>query len=712
MLRKLNLMPTLLVLITFTITACSGGGGGGGTAEEQASDHLTASAGLSAPVVEQTATSDTTDPKSAVSKKLEADLLQNNYSSEFASQLTGEIEAATANIDNDYLNIIPATLDAALESAVDSTYEGTEQDQLIEQIFSSILSNVEGDELLANSSANSRTASASSEQSYLILLDSVSEVVVRRAGESTSRLNSFVRAFIKSLPATGRSVAEIEQNYSSPVMTYITQRVIHHESEQGTTVTMLSALSVIFVDGFSQLPLSSDYQSNLATRVESVMTPVVSSTAGSDRDFSTSVDTIFSSINPVDVSSNSVVEVPVVEEELVSTSTDNQQSATSVDSVSSQFNLLINNGESSTSQELVNLTLSAVSKVALPYYLLSEDPETPSPTSSGWVEYNQSNTAFNLSTASSPGTFSRTVHIWFKDAEGNISGGASDSIDLVVADTTAPTAASVVLAQGVSSLSSTVGDRVNVQLDLAATDDVGVTHFLISESNSVPSATAASWVAYQPSRTITLTVASSAGTITKTMHVWFKDAAGNVSAGVSDSVELVVTEPVAIATTNTESSDAASTSSNSVATTESTVNDTEVVEQPVADTTAPTLVSVELDGGAGTTSNTSVTMALSATDDVGVSHYFASETFSTPTADQNGWSDYQSSVSFTLTGASSIGTYPRTVYVWFKDAYGNISAGISDSISLVVLDTEAPSALSVSIDNGTSTTSNSTVQKL
>ena len=77
MLRKLNLMPTLLVLITFTIAACSGGGGGS-TAEEQASDNLTASAGLTAPVVEQTASSETTDPKSAVSKKLEADSLQNS----------------------------------------------------------------------------------------------------------------------------------------------------------------------------------------------------------------------------------------------------------------------------------------------------------------------------------------------------------------------------------------------------------------------------------------------------------------------------------------------------------------------------------------------------------------------------------------------------------------------------------------------------------
>ena len=89
-------------------------------------------------------------------------------------------------------------------------------------------------------------------------------------------------------------------------MTYITQRVIHRDSEQGTTVTMLSALSVIFVDGFSQLPLSSDYQSNLAKRVESVMTPVVSSTAGSDRDFSTSVDTIFSGLSSTAVAAEPV----------------------------------------------------------------------------------------------------------------------------------------------------------------------------------------------------------------------------------------------------------------------------------------------------------------------------------------------------------------------------------------------------------------------
>ena len=80
---------------------------------------------------------------------------------------------------------------------------------------------------------------------------------------------------------------------------------------------------------------------------------------------------------------------------------------------------------------------------------------------------------------------------------------------------------------------------------------------------------------------------------------------------------------------------------------------------------------------------------------MGVTHYFASESFSTPYTNHGVWIAYQSDVSFTISGASSIGTYPKTVYVWFKDAYGNISAGISDSISLVVLDTEALSLIHI-----------------
>ena len=104
------------------------------------------------------------------------------------------------------------------------------------------------------------------------------------------------------------------------------------------------------------------------------------------------------------------------------------------------------------------------------------------------------------------------------------------------------------------------------------------------------------------------------------------------------------------------------------------------------DTTAPSSPSVSINSGAASTTSTSVTLTLSATDNVGVTGYYASETSTTPSASASGWTavtsttSYSATVSFTL--SSSSGT--KTVYVWFKDAAGNISTSASDSITLTV----------------------------
>src|SRR3990167_2261424 len=103
-----------------------------------------------------------------------------------------------------------------------------------------------------------------------------------------------------------------------------------------------------------------------------------------------------------------------------------------------------------------------------------------------------------------------------------------------------------------------------------------------------------------------------------------------------------------------------------------------------SDTTAPSSPSVSIDSGASSTTSTSVALTLSATDNVGVTAYYASETSTTPSASAAGWTSvtsttsYSASVSFTL----SSGSGRKTVYVWFKDAAGNISASSSDSITL------------------------------
>lgn len=103
-----------------------------------------------------------------------------------------------------------------------------------------------------------------------------------------------------------------------------------------------------------------------------------------------------------------------------------------------------------------------------------------------------------------------------------------------------------------------------------------------------------------------------------------------------------------------------------------------------ADTTAPSSPSVSINSSASSTSSNAVTLALSATDDVGVTGYYASETSTTPSASATGWTSvtsatsYSASVSFTL----SSGDGTKTVYGWFKDAVGNVSAAAIDTITL------------------------------
>lgn len=105
-----------------------------------------------------------------------------------------------------------------------------------------------------------------------------------------------------------------------------------------------------------------------------------------------------------------------------------------------------------------------------------------------------------------------------------------------------------------------------------------------------------------------------------------------------------------------------------------------------SDTTAPsnTTASNFINSGASSTSSATVTLAISATDSVGVTGYYASETSTAPSATASGWTaitsttSYSADASFTL----SSGDGTKTVYVWFKDAAGNVSAVASDTITL------------------------------
>ncbi|MCF6150567.1 MAG: hypothetical protein E3K37_18210 [Candidatus Kuenenia sp.] len=108
------------------------------------------------------------------------------------------------------------------------------------------------------------------------------------------------------------------------------------------------------------------------------------------------------------------------------------------------------------------------------------------------------------------------------------------------------------------------------------------------------------------------------------------------------------------------------------------------------------------------TNSTSATLSLSADDNVGVTGYYISDSFTAPSASDAGWvsvastPNYSDTVSYTL----SSGDGSKTLYAWYKDASGNVSYESSDSITL---ETTAPtiSITSPTASSTYDTTSNS-----
>ena len=121
----------------------------------------------------------------------------------------------------------------------------------------------------------------------------------------------------------------------------------------------------------------------------------------------------------------------------------------------------------------------------------------------------------------------------------------------------------------------------------------------------------------------------------------------------------------------------------------------------ILDTTAPLSPSILINSGVSSTTSTSVTLTLLATDSVGVTGYYASEISTTPSSTASGWTSgtsttsYSASVSWTL----SSGSGTKTVYVWFRDSAGNVSASSSDSITLVSAPS-APTGVTADAGNG------------
>lgn len=100
----------------------------------------------------------------------------------------------------------------------------------------------------------------------------------------------------------------------------------------------------------------------------------------------------------------------------------------------------------------------------------------------------------------------------------------------VVSDTTAPTVTGFTIPATSDSLTVSI-------TTFTATDNVGVTGFMVTDSAKPPSVSATTWSTSPPS-SYTFTTSGK-----KTLYAWAKDAAGNVSSNLSATVNITSSNP-------------------------------------------------------------------------------------------------------------------------------------------------------------------------
>ncbi|MDZ4286091.1 MAG: MBG domain-containing protein [Candidatus Sungbacteria bacterium] len=167
-------------------------------------------------------------------------------------------------------------------------------------------------------------------------------------------------------------------------------------------------------------------------------------------------------------------------------------------------------------------TFTATDSVAVTGYLVTESSSTPLVSNSGWT-----------TSAPTPYTFStqgdKTLYAWAKDAAGNISTSLSATTTITLPDTTAPTVTAFAIPTTSSSLTITI-------TTFTATDDIGVTGYLLTEASSTPLASNSGWTTSAPT---TYTFSTQGD---KTLYAWAKDAAGNISTSLSASTTITFVE--------------------------------------------------------------------------------------------------------------------------------------------------------------------------
>jgi hypothetical protein len=272
-------------------------------------------------------------------------------------------------------------------------------------------------------------------------------------------------------------------------------------------------------------------------------------------------------------------------------------------------------------------TLTATDNIGVTGYFVNESSTKPSASAGGWSASKPASYTFG-----SEG--SKTLYAWAKDAANNISSSLSAATTITLpptGDTTAPTITAFTIPATATSLAVSV-------TSLVASDNVGITGYLLTESSTKPVAGTAGWTNASPS---SYTFGSEGA---KTLYAWAKDAAGNVSNSRSASTTITIS--------------------------------------PAADTIAPTITTFAIPPAS--TSLTVGITSFSASDNVATTGYLVTESSTKPGVDAAGWkSSAPTSYTFGASGA-------KVLYGWAKDAAGNVSNSKSAATTVTSTDSTAP----------------------
>lgn len=281
--------------------------------------------------------------------------------------------------------------------------------------------------------------------------------------------------------------------------------------------------------------------------------------------------------------------------------------------------------------------------------------------------------------------------------------GAYEYVD--IGDTTPPTVSAFTIAATATSLTVPI-------TTFTVTDDTAVTGYLLTESTSTPDVDDPDWSATAQTEYTFSTEGA------KTLYAWAKDAAGNISTSLNDSVTITlptytiggtISGLTGTAVLQNNGGDDLTVSSNGSFTFGTALHDSDtydviVSDQPEDQTCGVTNgtgtisaanvtnISVTCEDGADSTAPTisafslpstsdSLTVSITeftATDDTAVTGYLLTESADAPNACDSGWEvSAQTEYTFSSEGAKSL-------FAWAKDGSGNVSASLNASVTITL----------------------------